>query len=526
MKKLFKIISLLMSIIMMFSICACGDNVEESDPAPISRLDYTDSTKKFDFFGYSSLFDGTIKYDQNLTYSIGENLINKERIQEYYDAGMGFLFPQSRATAGTVFAESKAKVIMDMAHELGYDKSVVITDNYLYTPYNNAKSSFEDETDWTKITCIGTTYDWQFKDEKALDKYVKDRLIQYYDHPAFQGVFLPDEPHAKYLKVIGEVYKSLIRVQEELGIEEMYINANLLPYYPGLVDVYPEVEKSFHQSEEQRNHEAYRRYLDRFMKESGAKYLQADIYPLSTAEQSVYRNYILNMQLMAEVAKDYDAKIIIVTQTTAYGTTKIVTYEDLNYLLNMTVGFGAHNLGYFTYYTHEFDGTNVFNDNGSMVTSFGDKTPIYYNVQSLNASLQKLAPTILNFNYKTSRLYYGDEQSYQSNAMDIADMYAGGKNFDEFTKLVDYTINKEVGIVTELYDAERDNYMYMAFNSTDPQRLGSQVYQTAKLTFSSEYTKAYVFFNGVYKDYELDENHCLTVKMSPGEAYYVMPYVE
>ncbi len=528
MKRFVKIISLLMAMILLSSLVACNDSsdvVDVSEPAPIERLDYSNSGKKFNFFGYSSLFDGSIQYDADTTYEVGESFVNKERIKEYFDSGMGFMLPQTTALPGADFVGSKAENIMNIAAELGHEKSVVLTDNWLYNPYNQAKSSFADEEDWTKITCIGTDYDWQFASEAELDAYVKARLEKYYKHPAFQGVFLPDEPRAKFLNVIGEVYKSLRRVQKELGIEEMYINANLLPYYPSLVDeAYPKVETSFHKDKEQRQHEAYRRYLERFMQASGAEYLQADIYPMSNGTGRVYRNYVLNMQLMAEVAKKYDAKILVVTQTTAYGGTKIVTEEDLRYLLNMTVGFGAYNVGYFTYYTHEFDGTNVFNDNGSMMNMFGDKTAIYYNVQKLNAEFQKLAPTILNFDYQTSKIYYSNNNNTLNEHMDIADFYVGKKDFADFVKLKDFSLNKECCIVNELYDKERDNYMYAVINSVSTEFSGSTVYETATLTFGEEYNKAYVYYNGKYKVYDLDENNSISVKTRPGEAQYVMPF--
>ncbi len=538
MKKFSKLFSLLLAVIMLGSLCACNnDNSDNkditSDPVPVARLDYTNSGKKFNYFAYSSLFGGSIKYDADTTYEMGESYVTKERIQEYYDAGMGYMFPQTTALVGTNFSQGKAKQVMDTAVELGYTKCVVVTDNYLYTPYNNAKGEHENgslkgETDWTKISCIGPA-SWQWDSEADLDAYVEGRLSQYVDHPAFAGVFLPDEPRAIYLNVVGEVYKSIRRVQKKLGVEDLYINANLLPYYPGSVDsAYPPVENSFHALKEQRNHEAYRRYLERFMEASDAEYLQADIYPMSYGEQRVYRNFTLNVQLMAEVAKAYDAKIMVVTQTTAFGNrtsgTKIVTYEDLNYLLNMIIGFGAENVGYFTYYTHEFDGTNVFDDNGSMMNMFGDRTPIYYYVQELNAKFQKLAPFILNFDYQASELYYGDDTTYRADFMDIADMYSRKNEFADFTKLTSYSLNKEHGIVTELYDEVKDNYMYMVFNSTSTSRKGSAVYQAGTLTFSNEYNKAYVFKDGIFKVYNLDENGSLTLKMHPGEAYYVMPY--
>ncbi len=529
--------------IMLVSVCACNDDTtndgNDNNDIPKEevvikdpfegitlpdKVDYSKSQTKFDFSGYSSLSDGQIQYDEKNSFYVGESYVNKERIKEYFDSGMTYLFPQSTVGIGNNFQTSELKKVMDICVELGHKNSVVLTDSGLYRPYENCRSAFQDETDWSKISCIGSTYDWQFANEAELDEYVKSRLLIYSEHEAFGGVFLPDEPRGKFLKVVGETYKSVRRVQKELGIEDMFINANLLPYYANLVSTFPAVEKDFHSDATQRNHEAYRRYLETFLKESGSNTLQVDIYPMY--HFGLYRLYLLNVQLMAEVAKEYGAKIVMVTQTAAFGDTRLVKYEDLNYLINMSMGFGAEQISYFTYFTHEFDGTNIFDENGSMVSTFGDKTQIYYDVQALNAQAQRLAPTILNFDYKTSEVLVSKNVTTYRDHIDIAVNYSGKKNFDKFTKLTSCEINKETAVVTELYDDQKDNYMYMVINAVDTTVSGSVYYQTANLTFAEEFNKALVYYNGEYKIYDLDAAHKLTVKMRPGEAHYIIPFAE
>ncbi len=549
MKTMTKLIALMMTTIMLFSFVACGlsdgtgDGVDDSTCvdtvlSPSERVNYSSSDKQFKFFAYSSLSNGKTRINSTSEIDVGESFITKERIQEYYDSGMGYLLPQSKAVANSAsqpdFTATQLYQVLNWAEELGKYKSVLVTDNQIYLPYNKAKaeSAYANLTadDWQEITCIGTDYEWQFASEAELDAHMKTQLLRYCYHPAFAGVFLPDEPRAKWLNVIGEMYRSLRRVQQDLGIaeEDFFINSNLLPCPPRSQKEsnWPSISTSYSEDKLDRLRAAYKIYLERFMQATGSKYITVDTYPLnySDGEYGIYYNLLANLQIMAEVAKEYDAKIIIITQCCSYGTVRVVNQDDLYFLTNLIMSFGAANIGYFTYYTHEFDGTNVFNENGSMVNSFGDKTPVYYYVKQVNTRAQKLAPTILNFDYTASKVYAHKDckDAYVQDGLKQQEFL----NIAEFQKLKSVEINKESAVVTELYDNERDNYMYAVTNTCDPRKKGATYYQTATLTFDSEYNRVYVYFNGEYKVYELSENNTLTLKMRPGEAHYIIPYAE
>ncbi len=539
MKKITKILSLILSATLLIStVAACKKDNKEgnsvvADMALPSNLDYSQSDKKFRYFGYSALNEGQFTTADD-TYNLGYSFLNEYYISEYFDTGMDMLLAQSAAPMGgsivsqETYESSDLKKTLDIAHELGHDNSVVITDNYLYQPYHSALSyaNAQKLTKAEDITLFGDL-DWQFASEEELDAYMMQTIKYYYQEPAFGGLMVMDEPPAKMLQVVGQWYKALRRIQAKLGIEEMEINANLLPYYPGLVAAsFPEVEESFHSDKEQRDHEAYRRYLDDFLKYSDAKNLQIDIYPM--IDTGVYRMYVLNLQIAAETAKKYGSKIVIVNQTTTYNNTRIMSYEDLQYVNNIVMGFGAENIGYYTFFTADGSESYNFNDWGSMMTHFGEKTDVYYRVQKLIAEGQKLAPVILNYDYVTSKTYTVNTPSSPlttySDHMMKAEKYEGNKNFAEFTKLKDFSVNKEMAVVTELYDDEKENYMYMVMNTSDPMFKGSTTYETATATFSEEYTHVWVYFKGEYTVWTLDQNHAFTMKMHPSEAYYIMPF--
>ncbi len=537
MKKFAKIIALFMAMLMLVSLCACNDTESEELNIP-ERIDYSQSGKEFDYYTYKSLNAGYYNLFGR-DFFVGESFVNEEYIKEYFESGMKWLCPQVVATGKgpNDFKDSPIQKVLDTCHDLGYDKSVVLTDNVIYEPYHQAQNEIEngawaDETDWSKITCIGTEFDWQWESEAELDAYFEERMSAYAHHPAFQGVYMPDEPGARYMKIIGETYRSLRRVQKKLGLEEMFININMLPYFTQLVSSsYPVVEKDFHVNEEQRQHEAYRRYIKSYFEETQAEYIQADLYPM--LEDGMYRLYLINVQLMAEVAKEYGAKIIILNQTHSNVGQVMTSYESLNYQNNIAYGFGAVNNAYYSYFTLDDgygagDASFIHRDDGSMMSRFGDKTPVYDIVKELNQKGQVLAPYILNFDYQTHALYSGKELNTFCEAYDYAELFSSYQDFAEFKKLTNYSVNKEYSVVSELYDEEKDNYMYMAMNVTDPiyTSRGSAVYQTATLTFASEYNKALVFTNGKWKTYNLDETNTLTVKMRPGEAHYIIPYAE
>ncbi len=546
MKKFTKIIALFMAMLTLTSFVACSndnDDVIPDDDVVVEdtswkdveipdSVNYFDSGKEYDFYTYSSVNSGNFNIGSQ-GYYVGESFMDKEHIKEYFDSGMKFICPQVVAPApnANAFEGSELKKLMDICHELGHDNSMVLLDNQIYSPYHQAQNEVKNgkwanETDWSKITCIGTEFSWQWKSEAELDAFMEERLKIYCEHPAFAGVFMPDEPQGRYMKVIGETYRSLRRVQKKLGIDEMFININLFPYYSNLTtSSFPVVENTFSTELVQRQHEAYRRYIKSYFEETQADYVQADIYPMY--EAGMYRLYILNLQIMAEVAKEYDAKIIVVNQTHSNVGQRRTSYESIKYQNNIAFGFGAVNNGYYAYKTLDDGGTYVHFDDGSMMNRFGDKTYVYDIVKDLNAEAQKLAVSILNFDY-TASAGYSDAGITDNEAMLTIDRYSRKGEIAKFTKLTDYSVDKEYSLVTELYDETKGNYMYMAMNTTDPLYMskGSAVYQTAKLTFTSEYNKALVFYNGEYKVYDLDADNSLTVKMRPSEAHYVIPYAE
>ena len=133
------------------------------------------------------------------------------------------------------------------------------------------------------------------------------------------------------------------------------------------------------------------------------------------------------------------------------------------------------------------------------------------------AEEQKLAPIVLNFKYKSSKIY-----SKPTEGLDLEYVRLQYPTPD-FTEVTDVEFDKGAALVTELYDEEKGNHMYMVQNLIDPVKEFADPLQTVTLTFDSKYKYASVFVKGERTEVELKEGK-LTVKQTEGEAVYVMPY--
>ncbi len=499
-KKMKKMLVGFLSCTFLFSGVGCFG---EKKVAP----DYSASKLQFDFYGYSSPTDGTWTED-GVTMSAGEDFRTVERFKEYKDAGMTIYFPQSAGNfSGGAWEGSDAKMCMDRSLEAGLEKTI-LTDNRIQT-----LSSVEGGL-------IGEGK--QFATEADLDRTIEQYMEPYRNHPAFYGVMLRDEPTWKMFESYGQTYKSIKRV-----CPEAFVQTNLLPMSNSLKESMYEpltAEEKEGLTPREQHFATYRKYLTSFLDYSGADHIMYDQYPMG--DTSIHSMYIPCLQIAAEVAKEYGVKLFNVTQTmrmfqtstNAY--TRYIQENDAYWLNNMLVGFGVKQIAYFTYWTKQANTSTVewFYDNGSFINRNGTKTELYGIMQQIMKEEQKLAPTVLNFDYVTCNVYRKVPCIYSASHVDAV---IEGKPFQ---KLSGVTINKEVALVTELYDEDKKLYMYMLQNVVDPLNRGANAYQTITADFSDDCTHAVLFEKGERRVVKLEKGGKLTVKHHPGHATYVIPY--
>lgn len=514
---------------------ACGDtssSTVEDDPKLLQAPDYSKYTHRFDSYAYSGPSDGYYKVDKEPFY-VGEDFRTKERYEEYAAAGFTIYLPQNNGVKiASDFNEeiwAEEKVYMDRAYEAGL--KIVLNDQRLqYLSKLEGSLIGVDDPETPEVE------EYRFASEDALDDYVRRCMALYKDHPGFYGLMLGDEPRIYHLQAYGQMYQAFKRVAPD-----MYIQYNLLPNSTvyndkgGVDNVdddvrFPELteeETDPNWTETQIDLKRYEKYLNMFMDVMpGIGFLQFDDYPIHS--DNIDADYLSGLQIAAKVCKERDLELHVVSQSCGmyssgpdgYLYLDALTKEDCQWMNNVLLGFGVKQIHYFTYWTKADQSTTgeYFIDGASFVTYGGEKTDLYYWMQEIMANNQKFAPVIKQFNYQGSKSYLKTPTNFDRTQVDYVD------NSYEFKKLTNVEIEKEIGLVTELYDAENNNYMYMIMNLVGGRNEGSRAYQTNVVTFSSEYTHVVVYRNGVGTPQKLGAGNTLEVEVAPGEAVFVLPY--
>ncbi len=496
------------------------------DPKLLQAPDYSKYTHTFDSYAYSGPSNGQYKIDGEV-FDVGQDFRTKERLQEYKDAGFSIWLPQNVGIQingnfnEQVWLEQE-KPRMDAAHEVGL--KVILNDLRL-----QGFSKQEGSLIGTDDPNTEEKEEYQFASEAELDAYVESCVSTYKDHPAFYGLMLADEPRSFHVTAYGQLYRSLKRV-----MPDMFIQYNLLPLSTDYTEIdplrFPELtaeEDNPSWTEKERHFARYEKYLNEYMDAmQGIEYLQYDDYPLH--DGFLDAEYIRGLQIAAKVCAERDLELHIVSQTFGMhgsGPKSALWWvgpkkADLYWMNNILLGFGVKQIHYFTYWTKADNSTTgeYFVDGCSFVTRTGEKTPLYYHMQQIMAENQKFAPVIKQFEYQGCRSY-----SIPPTNFDITQTLYIDNSYT-FKKLKDVQFEKEVGFVTELYDAENDNYMYMVMNLLGGWNEGSYAYQTNTVTFSDEYTHVVVYKNGVGTPQKLGAGNTIEIELAAGEAVYLLPY--
>ncbi len=382
----------------------------------------------------------------------------------------------SGENGATKWETSRAKRVFDLCQQVGL--KVLFTDDWLLQVSNISEEYWPDDK-------FNSTYG----DDAALANTVKTKMAPYIDHPAFYGVILTDEPRdTSSAERFGRLYKAI-----QTAYPGTYVHSNLLP---GM------------------DNEYYSAYIDAM----GSDYVMFDQYPLYTTH--IYRQYIADIQRIAELCKDKGVDMQVVTQTAKMisGTVpnRDLDEKDLYWLNNMLVGFGVKEIYYYTYYTRTNTTDEQYADGYSFIDNNGEKTHVYDAMQKITAEMQLLAPYILHYDYNASAVYQGNELS-----LDVCKHthYSGIVN-GSFQKISGVSVDNDRALVTELTNGA-GGYMYMVQNVADPECAcaGTRT-QKATITFSSDVKTITVFTNGVPEKVTLTGN-TYTVTQTAGQAVYI-----
>ncbi len=527
-------------------------------------FDYSDEEAvTLDRYAYSSLSDGqwTLDGTEQVTNPTDYRNLDSS-YTTYKNAGFNILLAQDMiGTDGSkaTWEASANKTYMDKAYAAGL--KVILTDWHLQilsTPIkvssSGAAASDSTYVPWIigtdasattgaagdylgYLSSLGITVDsTRFATRDALDKFVYDQLAPYKDHPAFYGVMLGDEPSYHNAYCYGEIYKSIKRV-----MPECYVQYNLLPLehnfstiqyrYPGVNSIGSGISNAEIET-------AYKSYVESFLDTMGTDYIQYDDYPFKSTEQWSWSEWsdvedpyvdptsLRNIQLMAEIAKERGLDVKVVSQSSVMKTggesgavhIRQITENDARWLNNYLMGFGVKQINYFTYWTKRACSSSgeYFVDGGSFVNRDGTTTALYTFMQTIMADNTKFAPTITHFDYNKSQIFGSNNDSNLNNEhISWSSSLTAAASFRWVTSV---TTSLEYTLVTELYDKDNYNYMYMVMNTIDPNSGGTQ---SVTITLDGSVTKFYVYDQSGNRS--LVEGDTYTVSLTAGQAVYIMP---
>jgi hypothetical protein len=182
------------------------------------------------------------------------------------------------------------------------------------------------------------------------------------------------------------------------------------------------------------------------------------------------------------------------------------------------MGFGVKQINYFTYWTKRASSSSgeYFVDGGSFVNNNGTPTALYTFMQTIMADNDKFAPTISHFDYNASQVFGSNNSSSKNN--DHISWSSSLTAAASFRFLSSVTTSLEYTLVTELYDKDNYNYMYMVMNTIDPNDKGTQ---SITVTLDSSVTKFYVYDQSGNRT--LQTGNTYSVSLTAGQAVYIMP---
>ena len=500
-----KTIAFLFICLSLFFTAACNGGELTQEQLKEGAPDYSDSTLQMPLFGYAPPGDGTY-VENGVTYNVGEDFRTEERYREYADSGLNILMLDGdNSYSGENFATSQLKKNMDNAELAGLD--VIVFDARLH-----------------HLTTVDGGLIGEGKlyaTAEDLQAYIRECVEPYAAHPAFYGVTLLDEPSYEKFQAIGEFYHAYKAV-----LPDGFAQVNLLPLNDSATGFYCEPS-----SEDVTVR--YRKYLEGFYDATGADYIMFDSYPMAqtnSGEYNIRARHAPGLQIAAEVAKERGLDVFVVCQTCSHSSagvmqTRKCNKADMYWQTNLLMGFGVKQISYFTYWRKRVSSTSgewFYNNGSSFMTTEGEKTELYYAMQTIHEEMQKLAPTILNFDYSGCTYELGQPLSFSSAQLSGLKKSAAMINVEKLEVGAG-----DMGLLTELVDKDSGQTLYMLQNALDPalSREFRGLEMEAKITFKGiEKKRILVYDKGEPTYYALESDGSFTFELSPGYAVFILPY--
>ncbi len=267
-------------------------------------------------------------------------------------------------------------------------------------------------------------------------------------------------------------------------------------------------------------------YIDTILSNvNGKKTLSIDRYPLKeqnrTGELYVDEGFLYDYTVVAEKVKQLKTlnpsnadNIITNFYIQAYkdtGVRMLSCVEEIRWLTNIALTFGAESLGYYLYYS-------LLSDDGIVEFGTHRKLPLYDFVRQVNQEIQNTADAILNFDWNGVKTYKGSQITTERNA----------QAFDRIKNkaLTNFALIRNVEsrldtVVSEFKD-KNDNKAYAVMNYSEPTKGQLDI---VKVEFGALINKAVIYIKGVKRVVDV-ENNKLSIELGAGEMAFVYPVYE
>lgn len=456
--------------------------------------------KTFPIYAYSPPPEGKWWIDDQIFTT--EDFRTVERYQEYKECGFNVLFMQRTAAYnGEDWSTCETKAAMEKAVKAGLDKIIIVDERI-----------FALSTETNGLIGEGK----KFATEQDLDDFIRDCIKDYKLQEGFYGVQLMDEPFHPRIKAVGQVFKAVRRVDSSIFVH-CNLNPMIIPHF--LYQICPPGMNMI---------DCYEKYLTMFLEESGSDYIMMDIYPFyKTPEKAnISKYYFAGLECVARVCKKYGKEMHIVMQSFGMNVRNkpyhlLPNEQRMQYQKNVLISFGVKEFAYFTYWTKQANNSKgeMFPDGKAMMNRQGERTPVWYYVQKINEELNELAPLLSQFEYKTNAYFV--TPPLHSNPTYL-EMVRGG----ELSQVTSGKTDRDVVLVSELYDKKKRQYMHCVVNVADPKRYAKwhkKKKQLTTLCYAEKYNVADVYKNEKWKTVVLKDGK-LELLLSPGEGAIVLPY--
>ena len=316
----------------------------------------------------------------------------------------------------------------------------------------------------------------------------------YMKHESFAGINLYDEPK------INEIDRLAAQIP---SVEAQYpgkiVYSNLFPYGVNT----------------EKYGESYEYYVEQFCEKyikqlTGEKILCFDIYPLEriNGQDTIQSRYLLNLELIANYAKRYDAEPQVYLQAMGYAQRRQPTLTDMNFQAYCSFAFGYKSIIYFCYYTPG-PNSEFTEDDYAIVDRDNVPTEIYDYVKSLNTEIYKFDDVYLSYTWQSTIPVYGE--------IDPDEQFCFASMDNQNETVGDITSVKAEYDALVGYFTKGGKKAYMVTNYMNPTKTGSN---KIELTIKGA-KEATVYFDGEPVKCAL-KNNVLSLDLPVGEGVFVV----